>query len=130
MLDCITWELETRVFPQVFMHGRPIRSQHLRSHDPHASFQSSDARASKMAGMPTQFGVLPPLEEWHIDLEVGSQVYQLLKGFKQLQKATLWPDTTSLSHRGGFQNRVQENTPPGCYSSTSFERVPPPPQSR
>ena len=43
----------------------------------------------KMAGMPTQFDVLPPLEEWHIDLEVGSQVYQLLKGFKQLRKATL-----------------------------------------
>ena len=55
-----------------------------------------------MAGMPTQFDVLPPLEEWHINLEVGSQVYQLLKGFKQLQEATLWPDTTSSSHMGGF----------------------------
>ena len=65
-------------------------------------FQSSDARASKMAGMPTQFDVLPPLEEWHINLEVGSQVYQLLKGFKQLQEVTLWPDTMSSLHRGGF----------------------------
>ena len=55
-----------------------------------------------MAGMPTQFDVLPPLEEWHMDLEVGSQVYQLLKGFKQLWKATLWPDTTSSLHVGGF----------------------------
>ena len=55
-----------------------------------------------MAGMATQFDVLPPLEEWHINLEVGSQVYQLLKGFKQLQKVTLWPDTTSSLHMGGF----------------------------
>ena len=55
-----------------------------------------------MAVMETQFDVLPPLEEWDLNLEVGSQVYQLLKGFKQLQKATLWPDTTSSSHMGGF----------------------------
>ena len=102
MLDCVTWELENRVFPRVSMHHEPIRSHHLRSRDPHMDFQSSDARASKMAGMPTQFEVLPPLEEWHINLEVGSQVYQLLKGFKQLWKAILWPDTTSLLHRGGF----------------------------
>ena len=55
-----------------------------------------------MAGMPTQFEVLSPLEEWHINLEVSSQVYQLLKGFKELQKATPWPDTMSSLHRGGF----------------------------
>ena len=102
MLDCIARELENRVFCRVSMHREPIRSCHLRSHDLHMGFQSSDARASKMAGMPTQFEVLPPLGEWHINLEVGSQVYQLLKGFKQLWKATLWPDTTSLLHRGGF----------------------------
>ena len=76
-----------------------------------------------MAGATTKFEVLLPLEEWHLDLEVGSQVYQLLEGFKQLQKATLWPDTMSLLHRGGFQNRVQESTPPGCYSSTPGKRV-------
>ena len=87
-----------------FTHGRPIRSHHLRSRDPHTSFYRSDAKASKMVG-------------------IGSQVYELLEGFKQLQKATLWPDTMSLLHRGGFQNRVPENTPPGCYSSTSGKRV-------
>ena len=64
-----------------------------------------------MAGITTRFEVLPPLEEWHLNLEVGSQVYELLEGFKQLQKATLWPDTTSLLLRGGFQNRVRESTP-------------------
>ena len=128
MLNYVAQELETRVFPWVFMQCEPIRSCHLRSRDPCMSFQPSDARASKMVGIPTRFEVLPPLEEWHIDLEVGSQVYQLLKGFKQLQKATLWPDTLSLSHRGGFQNQVRENTPPGCYSSTPFERVFPPPK--
>ena len=84
------------------MQRKPIRSCHLGSHDPHTGFQPSDARASKMVGMPTRFEVLPPLEEWHIDLEVGSQVYQLLKGFRQLQKAAPWPDTTFLSHMGGF----------------------------
>ena len=63
MLDCVSWELENRVFPQVFMHCEPIRSRHLRSHDLHAGFQPSDARASKMVGMLTQFNVLPPLEE-------------------------------------------------------------------
>ena len=70
------------------------------------SFYPSDTIASKMAGITTRFEVLPPLEEWHLNLEVGSQVYELLEGFKQLQKATLWPDTMSLLHRGGFQNRV------------------------
>ena len=89
MLDCVARELENRVFPQVFMHHEPIRSHHLRSHDPHTSFQPSDAKASKMAEMPTRFEVLPPLEEWHLNLEVSSQVYQLLEGFKQLWKATL-----------------------------------------
>ena len=102
MLDCILQELENRVFPWVFTHCKPIRSRHLRSHDPCMGFQPSDARASKMVGMPTQFDVLPPLEEWHINPEVGSQVYQLLKGFKQFWKATLWPDTMSSSHMGGF----------------------------
>ena len=87
------------------------------------SFYPSDTIASKMVGITTRFEVLPPLEEWHLNLEVGSQVYELLEGFKQLQKATLWPDTTSLLHREGFQNTVRENTPPGCYSSTSGKRV-------
>ena len=102
MVDCVARELENRVFPLLFTHHKPIRSCHLGSHDPHMDFQTSDARASKMVGMPTQFDVLPPLEEWHMDLEVDSQVYQLLKGFKQLWKATLWPDTMSSSHVGGF----------------------------
>ena len=102
MLDCVSQELENRVFPQVFAHCEPIRSCRLRSRDLHTDFQPCDARASKMAGMATQFDVLPPLEEWHINLEVGSQVYQLLKGFKQLQKVTLWPDITSSSCMGGF----------------------------
>ena len=84
MLDCVSQELENRVFPWVFAHREPIRSHHLRSHDSHTGFQQSDARASKMAVMVTQFDVLPPLEEWDINLEVGSQVYQWLKGFKQL----------------------------------------------
>ena len=101
MLDCVSWELENRVFPRVFAHHEPIRSHHLRSRDPHMGFQPSDARASKMAVMATQFDVLPPLEEWHINLEVGSQVYQLLKGFKQLQKATLGPDPMSSLCMGG-----------------------------
>ena len=76
-----------------------------------------------MAGITTKLEVLPPLEEWNLNLEVGSQVYELLEGLKQLQKATLWPDTMSLLHRGGFQNRVQESTPPGCYSSTLLKRA-------
>ena len=55
-----------------------------------------------MAAMATEFDVLPPLEEWDINLEVGSQIYQLLKGLKQSQEVTLWSNTTSLSHTGGF----------------------------
>ena len=102
MLDCVVWELENRVFPWVFMHREPIRSHHLGSCDPHMGFQSSDARTSNMAGMPTRFEVLPPLEEWHINPEIGSQVCQLLKGFKQLRKTALWPDTMSSSPMGGF----------------------------
>ena len=89
MLDCVAWELENRVFPRVFMHCEPIRDHHLRSRDLHVSFQPSDARTSKMVEMPTQFEVLPPLEEWHLNLEVDSQVYHVLEGFEQLWKANL-----------------------------------------
>ena len=84
------------------MHRESIRSHRLRSRDLHAGFQQSDARTSKMVVMATHFDVLPPLEEWDINLEVGSQVYLLLKGFKQLQKVTLRPDTMSSSHMGEF----------------------------
>ena len=55
-----------------------------------------------MAVMATKLDVLPPLEEWDINLEVSSQVYQLLKGLKQLQDVTLWSDNMSLLSRGGF----------------------------
>ena len=102
MHDCVSQELENRVFPRVFAHREPIRRHCLRSHDSRVDFQPSDVRVSKMVGMVTQFDVLPPLEEWDINLEVGSQVYQLLKGFKQFQKATLWPNTTSSLYMGGF----------------------------
>ena len=55
-----------------------------------------------MVAMATKLDVLPPLEEWDINLEVSSQVYQLLKGFKQLGDVTLWSDNASLSNMGGF----------------------------
>ena len=55
-----------------------------------------------MAAMTTKFDVLPPLEEWDINLEVGSPVYQLLKGFKQLQDVYQWADNTSLLNMGRF----------------------------
>ena len=55
-----------------------------------------------MAVMATKFDVLPPTEDWDINPEVCSQVYQLLKGFKQLQDVNLWSDNTSLSNMGGF----------------------------
>ena len=50
MLDCVSWELENRVFPWVFVHREPIRRCRLRSHDWHVGFQPSDARASKWRG--------------------------------------------------------------------------------
>ena len=55
-----------------------------------------------MAVMATKLDVIPALEEWDINLGVGSLVYQLLKGFKQLWDATLWSDNMSLSNMGGF----------------------------
>ena len=55
-----------------------------------------------MAVMATKLDVLPPLEEWDLNLEVSSQVYQLLKGFKELLDVTLWSDNASLSNMGGF----------------------------
>ena len=55
-----------------------------------------------MAVMATKLDVNPPLEEWDINLKVGSQVYQLLKGFKQLQDMILWFDNMSLSNMRGF----------------------------
>ena len=55
-----------------------------------------------MVVMATKFDVLPPLEEWDINLGVGSQVYQLLKGFKQLRDVTPWSNNMSLLNMGGF----------------------------
>ena len=55
-----------------------------------------------MAAMATKSDVIPSLEEWDINLEVSSKVYQLLKGFKQLRDANLWLDNTSLMSMGGF----------------------------
>ena len=67
-----------------------------------------------MAVMATKFDVLPPLEEWDINLEVGSQVYQLLKGFKQLRDKLSSersigkpPCGGTLSGRGGITRREQ-----------------------
>ena len=64
-----------------------------------------------MATMATKLDVLPPLEEWDINLEVSSQVYQLLKGFKQLWDVTLWSDNTSLSNMGGFRIGFEKTLP-------------------
>ena len=48
MLDCVSWELENQGVPMViFVHHKPIRRRHLRSHDLHAGFTQSDARASQ-----------------------------------------------------------------------------------
>ena len=55
-----------------------------------------------MVAMATKSDIIPPLEEWNINLEVSSQVYELLKGFKQLQDVNLWLDNTSLMSMGGF----------------------------
>ena len=52
MLDCVSWELENRVFPWVFMHREPIRSRCLRSRDSCTGFQQSDARASQWRQRP------------------------------------------------------------------------------
>ena len=64
-----------------------------------------------MAVMATKFDVFPPIEEWDIDPDVCSQVYQLLKGFKQLWDVNLWADNTSLSNMGMFQNQVKKTLP-------------------
>ena len=37
-LGDISRELENKVFLRIFMHCEPIRSHHLRSHDPHMSY--------------------------------------------------------------------------------------------
>ena len=76
-----------------------------------------------MAAMATKLDVIPPLEEWDINLEVSSQVYELLKSFKQLRDTNLWLDNTSLMSMGGFWSQVRENTPPGCYSSILFKKL-------
>ena len=64
-----------------------------------------------MVTVTAKFDVLPPLEEWDIDLEVGSQVYQLLKSFKQLREVTLWPDTTSSLQWEGFRTGFEKTLP-------------------
>ena len=55
-----------------------------------------------MAVMATESDIIPPLEEWDINLEVSGQVYQLTKDCKQLQEANLWLDTMPLISMGGF----------------------------
>ena len=66
-----------------------------------------------MVAMATKFDVLPPLEEWDINLEVGSQVYQLLKGFKQFREVTLHgltlrPYRTWEGFRIGFKKTLPQ----------------------
>ena len=65
-----------------------------------------------MVGITTRFEVLPPLEEWHLNLEVGSQVYELLEGLKQLQKQsyglTLRPYCTGEGFRTGFEKTLPQ----------------------
>ena len=46
--------------------------------------------------------VIPPLEEWDINLEVSSQVYWLPKDCKQLQEVNLQLDNAPLMSMGGF----------------------------
>ena len=47
MLDCVSRELENWVFPQVFVHRKPIRRRRLRSRDLHVGFPQSDVKASQ-----------------------------------------------------------------------------------
>ena len=75
-----------------------------------------------MVVMASKSDVIPPLEEWDINLEVSSQVYQLPKDCKQLQEANLWLDNVPLMSMGGFWSWVQENTPPGCYGFILFKK--------
>ena len=55
-----------------------------------------------MVAMVSKSDVIPLLEEWDINLEVSSQVYQLPKDCKQLQEANLWLDNAPLMSMGGF----------------------------
>ena len=65
-----------------------------------------------MVVMATQFDVLPPLEEWDINLEVGSQVISYLKGSsnfrKQLYGLTLCPHPTWEGFRTGFEKTLPQ----------------------
>ena len=62
-----------------------------------------------MAGITTRFEVLPPLEEWHLNLEVGSQVYELLEGFgKQLYGLTPRPYHTGEGFRTEFEKALPQ----------------------
>ena len=42
-----------------------------------------------MAEIVIKSDVIPPLEDWDVDLEVSSRVYLLPKDYKQLQEANL-----------------------------------------
>ena len=55
-----------------------------------------------MAVMAIKSDVIPPLEERDINLDVSSQVYQLLKDGKQLQEVNLWLDNMPLMSMRGF----------------------------
>ena len=65
-----------------------------------------------MAGITTRFEVLPPLEEWHLNLEVGSQVYEFLKALsnfgKQPYGLTLCPYCPGEGFRTGFEKALPQ----------------------
>ena len=76
-----------------------------------------------MAVMAINSDTIPPIEEWDLNLTVSNQVYQLLRDGKQPLKAPLWLDDMPSRSMGGFCEWVQENTPPGCYGSISFNKL-------
>ena len=55
-----------------------------------------------MVVMSTKSDVIPPLEEWDMNLEVRSQVCQLPRDRKPLKKANLRRDLPLLSSMGVF----------------------------
>ena len=76
-----------------------------------------------MAVMASKSDVIPPLEEWDINLEVSDQVYQLPKDRKQLREANLWLDNVPLLSMGGFGVRFEKSLPQVVMALYSF--IPP-----
>ena len=128
-LGGISWELENKVFPRVFMHCEPIRSHHLRSLDSHMSFSQVMQEHLRWQGYQPNLRSFHPWRSgiliWRYVAKFISYLKALSNFGKQPYSLTLCPYCTGEGSRIGFKKALPQvvTTPHRArgFSSTPSE---------